>query len=301
MKKTTLLFLGIAALTITANAQDIIFKETFGTTQPTRGTCTSVAVPGIAEAGKYDPQKNELFTDHIWSADSHVWNNGVVYSQTSVATANPGACDDTGTTVNIRTNNPSSFTGASGDGNLYFNANVNNSFTVSGIDITGYNNVKLSFGVYGKNKTDVTLLKLQYDTGAGLTDLGATQIAALSITKATWLTVTNLTIPTATNLSLKFSTPTLNGIAPLEIRIEDILITGTKIETAVNTVNTDNRKLTVSNSTMTLSGFTTGNVEIYNIQGKKVFTSGLMETIQPQLTKGLYIVRIGDFRQKISL
>ena len=301
MKKITLLFLGIEALTITANAQDIIFKETFGSTQPTRGTCTSVTVPGTAEPGKYDPQKNELFTDHLWSIDSHVWNVGVVYSQTSVATANPGACDDTGTTLNIRTNNPSTFTGASGDGNLYFNANVNNSFTVSGINTSDYNNVKLSFGIYGKNKIDVTLLKLQYDSGSGFTDLGTTQIAALSTTKGTWLTVSNLPVPSAVNLILKFSTPILNGIVPIEIRIEDILITGTKIETSVNTLNPDNRKLTVSNSAITLTGFTTGNVEIYNTQGKKVFTSGLTETIQPQLSKGLYIVRIGDFRQKISL
>ena len=301
MKKTTLLSLGILALTITASAQDIIFKETFGTTQPTRGTCTSVTVPGTAEAGKYDPQKNELFTDHLWSTDSHVWNTGIVYSQTSIATSNPDACDDTGTTVNIRTNNPSTFTGASGDGNLYFNANVKNSFTVSGINTTGYDNVKLSFGIYGKNKIDVTLLKLQFNNGSGLTDLGATQIAALNTTKGTWLTVTNLALPSGSNLSLTFSTPTLNGIAPIEIRIDDIIITGTKIETSVNSLNTDNRKLTVSNSTMTLKGFTTGNIEIYNIQGKRVYTSELKETIQPQLTKGLYIVRVGDFRQKISL
>ena len=301
MKKTTLLFLGIVALTLTASAQDIIFKETFGTTQPTRGTCTSVTIPGTAEAGKYDPQKNELFTDHIWSADSHVWNTGIAYSQTSVATSNPGACDDTGTTVNIRTNNPSTFSGASGEGNLYFNANVNNSFTISGINSTGYDNVKLSFGIYGKNKIDVTLLKLQFDNGSGLTNLGTAEISALSTTKATWLTVTNLSLPSVSNLSLKFSTPTLNGIAPIEIRIEDIIITGTKIETSVNSINTDNRKLIVSNSSITLIGFITGNVEIYNIQGKRVFTSELKETIQPQLTKGLYIVRIGDFRQKISL
>lgn len=301
MKKITLLFLGIVALSITASAQDIIFKETFGTTQPTRGTCTSVSVPGIAEAGNYDPQKNELFTDHLWSTDSHVWNDGVTYSQTSVATSNPGACDDSGTTVNIRTNNPSTFTGASGDGNLYFNANVNNSFTVSGINTSNYDNVKLSFGIYGKNKVDVTLLKLQYDNGTGLTYLGTAEIAALSTTKATWLTVSDITLPSGTNLSLIFSTPTLNGIAPIEIRIDDIIITGTAVETSVNSLNTDNRKLTVSNSTMTLKGFTTGNVEIYNIQGKRVFTSELNETIHPQLTKGLYIVRIGDFRQKISL
>lgn len=304
MKKITLLFLGIAALTFSAKAQTTIFKETFGTAQLTRGTCTSVSVPGTAEAGKYDPQKNELFTDHIWSADSHVWNAGIAYSQTSDATANSGACDDSGTTVNIRTNNPSTFTGASGDGNLYFNASVNNSFTVTGINTSGYDNVNLSFGIYGKNTSDVTLLKLQYDSGSGLTDLGTAQISALNTKKATWLTVTGLTLPAGTNLSLTFSTPDLNSAnksLPLEIRIDDILITGTATATLVKTISPDNRKVTAYNSTIKLDGFTSGNVEIFNTQGKRVYTSVLKETIELQLAKGLYIVRVGDFRQKISL
>jgi hypothetical protein len=304
MKKITLLFLGIAALTLNAKAQTTIFKETFGTTQLTRGTCTSVTVPGIAEAGKYDPQKNEFFTDHIWSADSHVWNAGIAYSQTSDAISKPSACDSAGTTVNIRTNNPSTFTGASGDGNLYFNASVNNSFTVTGINTSAYDNVTLSFGIYGKNTSDVTLLKLQYDSGSGLTDLGVTQISALSTKKATWLTVTGLNLPTATNLSLTFSSPNLNSAnksLPLEIRIDDILITGTATATLVKTLNQDNRKVTAFNSTIKLDGFTSGIVEIFNAQGKRVYSSVLKESIEPQLAKGLYIVKVGDFRQKISL
>ena len=309
MKKTTLLFLAIFALTITASAQDIIFKETFGTTQPTRGTCTSVTVPGTAETGKYDPQKNEQFADHLWTSDSHVWNTGVAYSQTSATTANAGACDDTGTTVNIRSNKPSTYNGASGDGNLYFNANILNSFTITGINTLNYENVSLSFGIYGKNKADVTLLKLQYNIGSGLTETGATQIGALSTTKDTWSTISNIILPSNTSLSLTFYTPNTNPLnlllgvpQPIEIRIDDIKITGTlKIADGNLQVTTDNRKLTVSNATMTLKGFTTGNVEIYNIQGKRVFISELKETIQPQLSKGLYIVRIGDFRQKISL
>lgn len=300
MKKITLFLLSLSTLVISANAEDVIFKETFGTTQTSRGTCTTVAVPGTAEVGKYDPQKNEQFVDHVWSADSHVWNDGIVYSQTSVLTANPGACDDTGTTVNIRTNNASTFTGASGDGNLYFNANTTNSFSISGINTANYENIGLSFGIYGKNKVDVTLLKLQYNSGSGLSDVGTTQIAALSTTKATWLTVSGITLPASSSLNLIFSTPTLNASAPIEIRIDDIKITGTTTISSVNSLNADKNKIQVLNSTILLKGFTTGNIEIYNIQGKKVFTSDFKKTIEPQLAKGLYIVRIGDYKQKIS-
>jgi len=109
------------------------------------------------------------------------------------------------------------------------------------------------------------------------------------------------------NFSIRFSTPNYNtldvsGTNELpEIRIDDIKITGTATTTSVNSLNSENRKVVASNATITLVGFTTGNVEIYNTQGKKVFASELKETIQPQLAKGLYIVRVGDFRQKISL
>jgi hypothetical protein len=304
MKKITLLLIVITAFTICTNAQTTIFSETFGTTKATRDGCTSVSVPGTAETGKYDPQKNELYTDHDWSGDSHVWNDGIAYSQTSATTTSVGACDDSGTTLNIRTNNPSTLTGASGNGNLYFNANITNSFTISGINTANYSNISLSFEIYGKNKADVTLLKLQYDNGAGLTDAGTTQITALSTTKQTWLSVTGITLPAASGLSLKFSTPNTNSTnssAPIEIRIDDMKIAGTSTSTSTSSLNADNHKLTVSNSGIKLEGFTSGNIEIFNIQGRKVFSSMLKETIQPKLANGLYIIRIGDFVQKISI
>jgi hypothetical protein len=301
MKKTTLILLAISIFTGITNAQSIIFSETFGTTKATRDGCTSVTVPGTAEPGKYDPQKNELFTDHDWSADSHVWNNGIAYSQTS-AVITQNACDSTRTSLNIRSNNPStSYSGASGFGNLYFNANVNNTFTISGINTLNYSAIGLSFGIYGKNKSDVTFLKLQYDNGSGLTTIGASQIAALSTTKATWLLVSGITFPASSNLNLTFSTPNLNGTAPIEIRIDDIKIIGTPTTSFVNPSNSENPQIHVSNSTITLDGFTSKSVEIYNLQGKKVFTSFMQKSIQPDLEKGLYIIKVGDYREKIRL
>ena len=282
MKKITLLFLGITALTFSAKAQTTIFSETFGT--PTT-------------------MKGENIVNHVW--DNSV-STGITYSWICVDPVSP----DTVGTINIRSNNPSDsiavggLSTASGLGNLYFNANVTNSFTISGIKTSDYTDISLSFMIYGKNKSDVTLLKLQYDSGSGLTDVGADQISALSTKKATWLTVTGLTLPSASNLSLTFSTPDLNSAnksLPIEIRIDDILITGTSTATLVKTINPDNRNVTTFNSTIKLDGFTSGIVEIYNTQGKRVYTSVLKETIEPQLAKGLYIVRVGDFRQKISL
>jgi len=277
MKKTTLLSLGILALTITASAQDIIFKETFGTPST---------------------QKGENIVNHVWD---HLAATGITYSWTRV---DPIGTDTVGS-INVRSNNPSDsiaikgIATASGHGNLYFNSNATNSFTISGISgISGqsYDRYTLSFGIFGKNAGDSKKMVVQYSNNGGeLTNLAVADIAALASAKGKWEFISGIIVPVSNNLSIKFSTPTLG-----EIRIDDVVLIG-ELSTVVKNLNTDNRKLTVSNSTMTLKGFTTGNVEIYNIQGKRVYTSELKETIQPQLTKGLYIVRVGDFRQKISL
>lgn len=301
MKKITFILISILAFTGSANAQTTIFKETFGITKTNRDGCTNVAVPGTAEAGKYDPSKNENYLAHDWNDSTHVWNAGVAYAQTSAATATAGACDAAETTLNIRTNNPSSYTGASGNGNLYFNANQTNTFTIRGINSHNYTNISLSFAVYGKNKSDVTFLKVQCDTGTGLADIATTQIAALSTTKATWLTVTGATLPTSDSLLLKFSSPNLNGTAPIEIRIDDVKVTGTLNVSSVNTTNVDTRKLYMTSSGLSFNGFTDETVQIFNTQGKRVYSAQVRDLIQTNLPTGLYIVKAGNFTQKINL
>ena len=271
MKKITLLFLGIAALTISAKAQTTIFSETFGTPS--------------------DP-KTEVI-------DNHVWDNGspITYSWTKNAAVAPG-------TLNIRTSGTSSndptygYTGASGSGNLYFNKDASNSFTISNINTSSYSDIKLSFGIIGsKTAGDAKKMVVEYSTnGTDYSQIAITNISNLTALITNWEVVSAVTLPSANNLLLKFSTPNVG-----EIRIDDIKITGTATATSVKTINPDNRKVTASNSTLKLDGFTSGNVEIYNTQGKRVFTSVLKQTIETQLAKGLYIVRVGDFRQKISL
>jgi hypothetical protein len=147
MKRITLLLFGIMVLSVLSNAQTTLFKETFGTTQTTREGCTSGTTSGL-----YDPQKCERYIDHTWSADSHVWNEGITYTPVPSATA--VSCDDAGTSLNIRTNNPSTYSEASADGNLYFNSNAINSFTISDINTSAYSNIMISFGIFGKSTGD---------------------------------------------------------------------------------------------------------------------------------------------------
>jgi len=300
--KKTLLFLGMVVFSACISAQTTIFLETFGTPKTTRGNCP-ILVPGTTEAGKYNPLKDEQYNDHYWSPNSHVWNNGIAYSQTSVVT-NAGTCDNAGTSLNIRADYPSSITGSSGNGNLSFNASTTNSFIISGINSHNYKNITLSFGILGLNNADAIQLRIQYDNGTGFTDIGQNQIGSLSTAGMTWLQVNNISLPAGSIFSLKFSTPITNPLNtnyPVEIRIDDIKITGTAISTSDDDLFLgNNHKVVVSNPTITLEGFTSGDIEIYTFQGKRVFFSEFRETIQPQLYKGLYIIRIGNFRQKIS-
>lgn len=300
--KKTLLFLGLVVFSAYISAQTTIFSETFGTTKITRGNCPTVT-PGTTEAGKYNPLKNEQYTDHDWSPNSHVWNNGISYSQTSTITS-AAACDNAGTSLNIRADYPSSITGSSGNGNLSFTASTTNSFTITGINTQNYKNIMLSFAILGLNNADAMQLRLQYDNGEGFTNIGQNQIGSLSTVGLTWLQVNNISLPAGSIFSLRFSTPITNPLNtnnPVEIRIDDIKITGIAITTSEDELFlANNHKVVVSNPTITLEGFTSGDIEIYTFQGKRVFFSEFRETIQPQLSKGLYIIRIGNFRQKIS-
>lgn len=301
--KKTLLFFGMVVFSACVSAQTTIFSETFGTTKTTRGNCPTVIL-GTTETGKYDPLKNEQYTDHDWSPNSHVWNNGIAYSQTSAVTSSVDACDNAGTSLNIRADYPSNMIGSSGNGNLSFCANTANSFTISGINTQNYKNIVLSFAILGLNNADAMQLRLQYDNGEGFTDIGQNQIGSLSTVGLNWLQVNNIILPAGSIFSLKFSTPITNPLNknnPVEIRIDDIKITGTAITTSEDDLFlANNHKVVVSNPTITLEGFTSGDIEIYTFQGKRVFFSEFKETIQPQLSKGLYIIRIGNFRQKIS-
>jgi hypothetical protein len=273
MKKITFFAILFFAAISSVKAQTVFYTETFGT------PALDSPVVTVGES------KNELLQNHVWDT------NIVTYSWTLVDNADPLLPG----TINVRNNNPSTYVGASGVGNLYFNANAINSFTITG-NTNGFSNVKLSFGIFGKAAGDSKKMVVEYslDGGTQFVPIAATEIAALTSAAKGWELISNISFPTATSVKLKFSTPNLG-----EIRIDDVKLAGTGIS-AIPQFNNDNQKLTVSNATINLEGFNTGNVEIFNLQGKKVFTSEIVKTLQPKLQKGLYIVKIGDFKQKIT-
>ena len=130
----SLLFMALFSTASAVAAQDKIFSEDFGTPSS---------------------EKDELIEDHVWNGTNKSllsWNLLL-----------------DGSSLNVRSNNPSDYDGASGDGNLYFKGCA--SFTIAGIATDGYDNLTLSFGAFGKNKGDVVNMKVDYSLDGSETEL----------------------------------------------------------------------------------------------------------------------------------
>src|ERR1035437_1365611 len=183
MKKITSLLFGIFILANFVNAETItIFKETFGT--PT-------------------DSKNEVINNHVWDNGSPI-----VYSWIQTSTVAPG-------TLNIRTSGTLSsditygYTNASGLGNLYFNKDATNTFSISNINTSQYTDVKMTFGIIGsKTAGDAKKMNIEYSTnGTDYIQIATSEISNLNALTANWEVISGVELPSTNNLILKFSTP----------------------------------------------------------------------------------------------
>ena len=158
-------------------------------------------------------EKDEAIEDHVWetnSADMFSWNI-------------PSDDDN----INVRTNNPSDYTGASGDGNLYFKGSA--SFTISGINTEGYTDIEMTLGAFGKNEADVQNMTLTISTAENETTTINFADLNFDTTKKTWSTATISELPATTALTLTF-TSNLSVEDDGGIRLDDITITGIEEE-----------------------------------------------------------------------
>lgn len=139
------------------------------------------------------------------------WQNGspIAYS---------GSADVRNTTTS------SGYTGASGNGNVFF-AGVGNSLIISGINTSGYTSLVLRFGLHkstiASNASE--LVDSVSTDGVNYTAITIPAQATGSGT-ATWrqVTITGGTIPATSNLRIKFR----NTSASVSFRIDDIVLTG---------------------------------------------------------------------------
>ena len=273
MKKITFIAFVFFASISTAKAQTAFYTETFGT--PTLDT--PVTTPGES--------KNELLQNHVWDT------NVVTYTWTLVYNTDPTLPG----TINVRNNNPSTYAGASGVGNLYFNSNAANSFTITG-NTSGFSNVKLSFGIFGKVAGDAKKMVVQYsiDGGNQFIPIATAEIAALTAAAKGWELISNIPFPTSESVKLKFSTPNLG-----EIRIDDVKLSGTNIINNLNIPNYKNWSLV--GKTLKFDVLPTTKIEIFALTGSKVAVYEPSSSIVLNLQKGMYILRANNSCNKFII
>lgn len=189
----------------------------------------------------------------------------------------------------MRTNNPSDYTNASGDGNLYFNGE-SSVFTISGIKTSDYSDILLSFGIFGKDAGQAKELTVSYKNGDNeevlLLDLNN---VGLNAAKKTWELLNDIPdLPASESLSLIFSS---KGDA--EIRIDDVIIKGTRNTSGMTQKTEASPRIYNRGNSLYVSGIEKGNIEIFSFTSATVAVYQVAPVIQLNLPKGSYIVKSG--------
>ena len=270
MKRTkTLIWAAAAMLLPTAvAAQTTIFCETFDTASS---------------------EKDELIEDHEWTT------NGSSYFSWSVNEYLEDGTEDTYSSLNVRTNNPSDYTGASADGNLYFKGVA--SFTISGISTQDYSDITLSIGGFGKNKSDIELMTLTIDADGTTSSYDFADLS-FDATKKTWSVVTISDIPQASSLSLTFTSAlAIDEEDDGGIRLDDITLAGTSASSGTTSISDVEEELVGIAGRTVSYNVATGKAEIYDLSGHKVATvvAGDAVTLSEA---GVYVIRTNSTTRK---
>lgn len=253
---------------VLAQAEVTIFQEDFGTAAS---------------------EKDEALEDHVWGG-----NPESMFSWT--------ADEATGSSVNVRTNNPSDYEGASGDGNLYFKGYA--SFTISGIDTKGYKDVRLSFGAFGKNAADkydeskgetlvadVVNMKLTCAAGGETKELADFSKLDLDQGNKTWTLVSGVTgVPAADGVSLTFTSAVPNEDGG--IRLDDIRLTGVDISAGIGNVNAGEEAIYYDGNSLSYRA-AGGAAAVYSVSGSRMLVVKAGDTVQLNLPEGIYVAKAG--------
>lgn len=192
MKKLYSIFIGLISF---ASFGQTIYSENMGT--PTGNTAVSAYVTGTAPA---------TFQN----------STPIVYTGTS------------GALMMRNTTTSSGYTGASGNGNVFFNqtTNVGHFFQIDGINTSSYSaaNLKLSFGMLSASVTTSQLI-IEQSTNGGTTWTPLTYTGPTTANTWSLVSISGGVIPSSTTLSLRFSQPsTTTTPVSTQFRIDDIKV-----------------------------------------------------------------------------
>lgn len=194
-------------------------------------------------------------------------------------------------TADVRSTNASTvsaYAQASGGANVMINAN-NETFLISGINTTNYQNIQLNLGQRKGTSAANNELKIEVSADGNTWTLLSYSRATGSNT-ANWAYINPTgTIPSTSNLRIRFT-----GTNSVEWRIDDIKLTGTSGSLA--TVDTETSKnVFVKNTSVTkeIHFGEKAEVKIYNTNGQLIKAASVAENSPlniEDLQTGIYVV-----------
>jgi len=165
-------------------------------------------------------------------------------------------------------NSAGDYTGASGGGNVYFVGGMNDYFQISGLNTTGYRNIRLSLALYKANSTTSTgnaengsnfMIRYSVDGGQSWRRIPI-NIPTGSGTMETynWRALT-ANLPATDNLTLCFTN--IGTTEPVHFRLDDVTLTGDKDGIFTETIGSGAANIAINsftgwsnNSSITLTG-----------------------------------------------
>lgn len=191
-------------------------------------------------------------------------------------------------TADVRATSSSDYSGASAGANVMVNAN-NETFVISGIDSSEYENITLSLGQRKGASAANNELKIEVsEDGATWTLLSYTRPTGSGT--ANWAVISPTgTIPTTETLSIRFT-----GTNATEWRIDDVKLAGTAIVLGTGNNNATKANLvknTVVDNNILFSA--KADVKVISMNGQVVKSASVNENTSLDVTslaKGMYIV-----------
>ncbi|GHU67806.1 hypothetical protein FACS189413_03290 [Bacteroidia bacterium] len=179
---------------------------------------------------------------------------------------------------------------------VWFPAAKESDLVISNIPAAGYSDLKLSFDVASNNASG--------DANKAIVEVNnvAVTVPSVPVVKQNaYVNSGNIAIPAANTIKLRFYYTAANNPTGYGYRLDNVKITGINLA-GINNPSKDGVMFYVSGNTLLIGNLSNGSVvEIYNIVGAKVQSSIVKgSNIElNNLSKGIYIVRAGNYSQKI--
>ena len=181
---------------------------------------------------------------------------------------------------------------------VWFPSGKNTDLIISDIPAAGFTHLKLSFDIAAYKLVDANANKLiLYYNNNVLT------VPSLTFSTSKFVTLPDITLSDSERITLKFEYTADNNTNGY--RLDNFKITGEKTISGINNPAVHPIRLHITGHKLVLPDFPCGTpVAIFNLYGSmvqsSVLTNGSIE-LNPYFQKGMYLVRVANFTEKILL